>query len=150
MGIADYEMKNQELLDASLKHLADEIVRVMENVSQQEYNPPIYNYSTQFEIPEFKLRAYDWGWVEESLLENEEPPANFEWRDYKLWWYKRLGRGDWANREITNDELSEMLNECIPAVRELEKELDKHEKFFRSEKWKWGDFYDKEKGIHIR
>lgn len=150
MGVAEYEIKNIDLVEACIYHIASEIDRVMGNVSQQEYNLPIYNYGTQFEIPEFKMRAYDWGYMEESHPEDDEPPANFEWRDFKFWWYKRLGRGGYANREISNDELAEMCKECREAVYKLEKKLEPYEEFFRSDQWKYADFDCPELGVHIR
>ena len=63
-----------------------------------------------------KIRAFDWS-------EPEEYEPNFEWRDYKVEWYKYLGRGMTANRPIKPDEIAEMLEDCLKAIRKLEKPL---------------------------
>lgn len=146
--LQDYETKNPELVIASIRYLVEKIEWVMWNICQDDYDAPIYNNGSQFCIPEFKLRAYDWGF-EQDESNPTLPEPNFEWRDYKLWWYKHLGRGMYSNREISCDELQEMLRECQTAVEKLEKVLEPHKGFFRSEKWKLEAFEDKERGIHI-
>ena len=135
--ICDSEMFNHDLLEACIRRINDEMERVMWNVCQEEYNSPIYNYGGQFHTAKFKIRSYDWNWdFDESTDALPEP--NFEWRDYKLWWYKHLGRGDYANREISNDELAEMCRECRDEVARIENTLMEHQDLFRSEDWKRG------------
>lgn len=121
--ICDYDMENNELIEAVMLSIENELDRVMWNITQEEYDSPFQNTGNSFtELDTFKVRAYDWTWdYDES---GGEPEPNFEWRDYKLWWYKRCGRGNYANRAISNDELNEMLKECLEALRLYEKEKD--------------------------
>ncbi len=53
-------------------------------------------------------------WDEE---DEDEPYWNFKWEDLKICWYKYLGRGMSMNREITGDEGSQLLLECLDSLR---------------------------------
>lgn len=58
----------------------------------------------------FVVRGYDWS--------DEGTPYNFRWRDVKVSWYKHAGRGMRINREMSTQEVREMLRECTQALGE--------------------------------
>ena len=66
---------------------------------------PFSNTGAQFDGDKFKVNAYSWN--------DEEQEFNFAWRDVRVSWYKYLGRGTTINREMADDEVSEMLRECM-------------------------------------
>lgn len=59
------------------------------------------------------FRAHAYLWSEEN---NQE--FNFAWRDIRISWYKYLGRSTFINRVMLDDEVSEMLNECMQEIHE--------------------------------
>ena len=108
-----------ELFTAALVALAGEISRVMWNSTQEEFHIGS-NYGEQFIAPVFEMRDYCWCDGELAGHENACPP-NFQWRDVKVNWYKHMGRGMSANRDVPPEEIAEMLVECLEAVRGMEK-----------------------------
>lgn len=121
---------DMEFLAAILSDIENELLRVMWNINQEEYdhldpfqntgNVPGYSNDT------FEVHAYDWGW---DFDDNHTPqPFNFRWRDFQVTWYKRMGRGMNTNRSITHDELALMHHECMESLREYEKE---HDNFYK-------------------
>jgi len=69
----------------------------------KKYEPELGQFS-------FDQPSYSWN-------EEEEQDFNFKWRDFKVSWYKYFGRGMTMNREISNEELREMLLEFIEEVK---------------------------------
>jgi hypothetical protein len=106
-----------ELVESVIRTISDELQRVYWNNNQEELPDPTSNTGQVFtDLDTFKIRAFDWS-------EPEEYEPNFEWRDYKVEWYKYLGRGMTANRPIKPDEMAEMLEDCLKAIRKWEKPL---------------------------
>lgn len=104
MGKETYDVP--ELLCAALEYLEAEIERLYWNKNQEEWNSCFRNNVGEFKGKTFTVQAYDWS-------EPDEPEPNFEWRGVKIWWYKYLGRGTYANKELTPDMIDEMLNDCL-------------------------------------
>lgn len=119
--IQGYNMDNHELIVAALEKIESELDRVMWNIHQEEYSSPFMNTGNSFKCDTFEVSAYDWDWDMEEESGEAEPKPNFKWRNFEFWWYKYLGRGDYANREISNDELNEMLNDCLRTIIKYEK-----------------------------
>lgn len=67
---------------------------------------PFSNTGARFDGVKFKAHAYSWN-------DDEEQEFNFAWRDVRVSWYKYLGRGTTINRDMTDDEVIEMLRECM-------------------------------------
>lgn len=103
-----------DFIEAGLLYLASEIQRVEENIHQQEYEPPIYNNGGFYETDVFKMRAYYWG--EDKALDL----PNFEVEDFKINWYKNMGRGMTMNRSIDANEFFNLIDKCLASVREKE------------------------------
>ncbi len=103
-----------DIWHAALAMLRDELDRAMWNLHQQDYASPFGNTGNRFdECTEFTVEAYSWD-------DEVEQPFNFKWRDVEIGWYKYLGRGMSANRELTPDLAAEMLGECLLAVKRYE------------------------------
>ena len=100
-----------ELLCAALEYLESEISRVYWNKHQKEWESAFRNTGNSYKSKSFSVDAYNWG---------EEKDGSFKWRDIEINWYKNLGRGTYANRDITPTEISEMLDDCLNNISEDE------------------------------
>lgn len=94
---------------AALKLIDEKLSNAMQNLNQEEYESPFSNTGDDYKNNCFEVQAYNWN-------EDIEQPFNFRWRDYEISWYKYLGRGMSANREISNDEIAQMLDECLSSI----------------------------------
>lgn len=104
-------------IEAALMMIRDELDRVMGNITQKSYNSPFNNSGERFECDVFKVHAYSWG--------DEPQPWNFTWKDVEISWYKWLGRGMSINRTLLPDECAIMLDECLSALCQHEKQNSK-------------------------
>jgi len=98
-----------EITEAALISISTELERVMWNIKQRAYESPFYNTGNVFECDTFKVHAYSWS--------DDEQPWNFLWKDIEISWYKCCGRGASSSKKITADMASEMLDDCLRAVR---------------------------------
>lgn len=103
-----------ELFEAALRALGDEIERVEWNRTQKSYEAPLGNVGGEYSTDAFKMNSYCWC---DGERHKNGCPTNFKWRDLEVNWYKYLGRGMSANKEITPDMTSQMLTECLASVR---------------------------------
>ena len=103
-----------ELLIAALEYLDSELCRVMWNKHQESYDSPFRNTGNSFKNDVFEVCAYSWD-------DTKEQPYNFKYNDIKISWYKYLGRGTTINRNISNDEISDMLDKCLESVKLIER-----------------------------
>lgn len=110
------EFAGSELLEAALHSISNELERAFWNISQKEYDSPFYNTGNQFDCATFSAHAYSWG--------DDDQPWNFKWQDVEISWYKHCGRGLSVNQDIKPDRISEMLDDCLRAVRDYEKQHD--------------------------
>lgn len=100
---------------AALRYLADELETAAFNKNNKGDLRPFENTTQEYKCPVFEVEAYDW---------NQEPDEgiiqeyNFKWRDVKIKWYKYLGRGMEANKELTAEEAALMLEECILSLEQ--------------------------------
>lgn len=101
-----------EFVIAMIKHLANEIERVEWNLTEKEYDAPITNNGGEYRTDVFEMRAYYWG-------DDEETGAlpNFKCGDVEVCWYKHLSRGTTINKEIDENEFSEIMEKCLASVR---------------------------------
>jgi hypothetical protein len=102
-----------EYIEALLKHLADELGRVVWNNTQKEYPSPFENTGNKFKSRTFKVEAYSWD-------EDAHQQYNFKWKDVEISWYKYLGRGMSINKELTPGEAVEMFDDCLASIRKME------------------------------
>lgn len=66
---------------------------------------PFQNTGNKFHGKYCEVIAYEW---------QDEPfyEYNFKWRDFTASWYKHCSRGLECSRELTKEEIVEMINEC--------------------------------------
>ncbi len=70
---------------------------------------PFDNTGAVFKNSVFEVQAYNWN-------TDVEQEFNFKWRDFKVSWYKWLGRGQSMNRKISKAECYIMLKECLGSL----------------------------------
>lgn len=99
--------------DAALSFLREELSCIMRNIHQTDYSNPFGNTGNEFSCPVFKIEAYSWD-------DAYEQPFNFKWEDVEISWYKYLGRGMSANKELSPDLAATMLAECLEACRQID------------------------------
>jgi hypothetical protein len=102
-------------VEAGLQYLACRIEAQARNQTQEPYNAPTGNNGAECSTGIFDMRAYCW---------NEESPKaslpNFHCRDFKVYWYKYLGRGMTMNKDIDANEFFEIIDDCIDSLHNLE------------------------------
>ena len=101
-----------EYIEAGLKHLNDELCRIMWNKNQKEYQSPFGNYANEYKNDTFEVRSYYWG-------DNEDKAVlpNFQCGDFEVRWYKYLGRGMSMNKSLDANEFFDIIDRCIKSVR---------------------------------
>lgn len=109
-----------DIMHAALAMISDELTRIMENHHQRDYFSPFNNSGTEFKSDVFHVEAYSWG--------DDDQPYNFAWKDLRISWYKRMGRGMSSNIEITPDMASACLADCLAYLEKLEAEHDEIER----------------------
>lgn len=111
MRIIEDGSKEINLIVAVLREIEREMERLYWNKHQKELNSPFSNTSEKYENKTFKVKAYDWN------DDNIEP--NFEYKGLRVWWYKHLGRADFAelDDELSLDYLCNMLDDCIKSLK---------------------------------
>ncbi|NTF23625.1 hypothetical protein G6L37_35210 [Agrobacterium rubi] len=109
-----------DIMHAALSMIDDELTRIMENHLQKDYFSPFQNSGSDYRNDVFHAEAYSWG--------DEEQPYNFAWKDLRISWYKRMGRGMSSNVEITPDMAAECLRDCLASLEKLEAEHERLER----------------------
>lgn len=100
---------------ALLKEIDNQLLRIMWNKNQKEYESPFGNTGNKFFNKVFQVQAYEWN-------EDIEQQFNFKYKDIEISWYKYLGRDTTINKEITPEEAADMFNDCINSLKEDFKE----------------------------
>jgi hypothetical protein len=102
---------------AAMRMLSDELSRIMWNATQLEYPTPFSNNGTRFECPTFVVEAYSWD-------ESRDQPWNFRWRDVEIICQKHCFGGVASDRDHSPARCSEMLDDCLAALRAIEDARD--------------------------
>jgi len=111
-GQPSQEHSVPDIMHAALEMIRQELDRVMWNNNQERYNNPFGNGGNEFKCDTFEVCAYSWG--------DDDQPYNFAWKDLRISWYKYLGRGMSASKEITPDLAADCMSDCLSAVRSLD------------------------------
>lgn len=113
--VYEMEKKYTPLLQAVLNEIHRKLDVAYWNKNQEEMASPFDNTGSYYVNPTFSVCAYQW---DEEGSESDVPTPNFVWQDVKVYWYKHSNRGlsAFANREITPELLSEMLNDCLNSL----------------------------------
>lgn len=72
-------------------------------------------YGTDVDNCVFSMHHYCWCESESCKWCGEEHAPNFHYKplDFKVWWYKYIGRGTEFNKNISIEDCSKMLQDCI-------------------------------------
>lgn len=116
-------------LDTALREIA---VKTGEFVGTDDW---VSKYGINFENEVFMMHKYCWCWrpdcpwclecdckTDEECLEkcsNKQPAPNFHYKpwDFKVWWYKYIGRSMETNKELTSEQIKEMVLHCIESLK---------------------------------
>lgn len=104
-------------VQAAFRLIDEELYRVMWNINQEEFESPFDNTGNSFKNDVFEVEAYSWD-------DEYDQKYNFKWRDYEVRWYKHSRRDPQENREISPEECSKMLEECLKSIREMDRDND--------------------------
>ena len=120
-GQPHQEYKASDLVLAVIRFVEERLARAYWNVHQQSMRP-CDNSGDRFDCDTFSIHAYSWN-------EDEDQQFNFRWRDFRVSWYKYAGRGSSMNRELSPNEVSDMLLECLSAIDDWYEENKTEEDF---------------------
>ena len=116
-------------LDTALREIAVKTNDII------DYSDWPSKYGVNFENDVFMMHEYCWcdqpdcPWclacvceTEEECLEkcsNKEYAPNFHYKpwDFKVWWYKYIGRGVETNKTLTSEQIQEMLLHCLDSLK---------------------------------
>ena len=98
-----------ETLANHLEYQIDIIGGESEDISPFHGGTDIY-----VDCPIFQVFPYP----REGWESDKDSKWGFKWRDVEVYWYKRIGVETMVNRQVSNDEIEEMLEECVLAVEE--------------------------------
>jgi len=103
MGASD----DDDMLDTILRQIAMKY-------GDEEHNW-VSKYGTDIENDIFMMRPYCWCEKEDCGWCGEQNLPNFWYKptDFKVWWYKYIGRDPETNRQIDESELKKILEDCI-------------------------------------
>ena len=102
-----------EIMVAVLTLISHEVDRLTWNIHQEEIPSAFSNSGGAFSCDTFAVEAYSWN-------DEVEQPWNFKCGDLEISWYKYMGRGMSANRDISPDDASAVLRKCLDALDGME------------------------------
>jgi hypothetical protein len=100
--------KLRDALSSIDKHLCLKMERLDKN-----FESPFANSGNKFYCDTFEVESYSWD-------DEVDQPWNFKWRDIEVSWYKYFGRGMSVNKNVSDKEIEEMLDECHKAIDQYE------------------------------
>lgn len=106
------------IMEAVLAHIDYILGTYIWNKTQETYVSPFGNNGESFKCDTFEVESYSWS-------EDGEQKYNFAWKDLRISWYKRAGRGMSSNVAITPDMANECLIDCLKTIDKLEDEAER-------------------------
>jgi hypothetical protein len=97
-------------------YLVESVVRAIAESHQADLSAWPSKYGAAVENETFSMHPFCWCEEEKCPWCGPDNAPNFHYKplDFKLWWYKYIGRGMEANREVSPSECAEMLARCLP------------------------------------
>lgn len=103
----EYEADN--LMDAAINLLADELNRVLGNVTQRHpIDSPFSNTGARFDTDGLSVHAYSWS--------DDDQPWNLKCGEVEVSWYKWSGRGMSVNKPMTPDDTKAFLDSALGII----------------------------------
>jgi hypothetical protein len=97
------------------KSLVEAVIRTIAEAYEADASAWPSKYGTEVDNPLFAMRPFCW--CEEEICQwcgpQNKPNFHYKPLDFKLWWYKYIGRGMETNRDLTPLECSTMLTACL-------------------------------------
>ena len=113
------ESNTLNLLMAVLQEIAFELDRVNDWIyPENDWQSPFENTGGSFVCDEFEVHAFSWT--------DDSQKYNFKWNDIEVSWYKNSRRGVECDTKLSPELLNEMLNSCLKALEEYEKEQERY------------------------
>jgi hypothetical protein len=100
------------MLEAALLFVQHELDRVLWNRLQVGTDSPFGNTGAKFDTKGLSIHAYSWG--------DDDQPWNLKYGNLEVSWYKYFGRGMSVNRNLSNDEVSNLLDEILTVIRDCD------------------------------
>lgn len=107
-GQPTQEWASDNLFDAAITLLAEELERVLGNVTQDRVSNPFHNSGARFDTEGLSVHAYSWG--------DDEQPWNLKCGDVEVSWYKWAGRGMSVNKRMTPDDTKAFLDRALGVI----------------------------------
>lgn len=126
-----YEYEVSVLTEAALCYLFRRAETVVMNHAQNRWSLGS-NCNSKLFTATFLVRDYCWC---DGRSHPHGCPPNFQYGDYCINWYKHLGRGMSANRELTPSQTNDMLISCLGCLDAVTRVTDE----VSNEKVKWGE-----------
>lgn len=104
----------EKLIEAIMDKIEYEMSRLYWNNNQERMNSPFQNTGEVYQNDTFTVRAYYWG---DDEYVSKLP--NFEYKNFKCWWYKHSHRGlywSYYDDDIPTSFLTTMLDECYKSL----------------------------------
>lgn len=112
------------LMDAAINLLADELSRVLGNITQQRpIDNPFSNSGSRFDTEGLSIHAYSWS--------DDDQPWNLKCGDVEVSWYKYAGRGMSVNKPMSPNDIKAFLDCALGIILACEGggEFSKGQKF---------------------
>ena len=105
----EYKYDDTLIIQAALAKIGRELDRIYWNKFQKQLPSPFENTGISYHNNVFSVKAYDW---------NDNVDPSFTYKNLKVWWYKYLTRGTYAecDHEMTARELNDMILECCDSI----------------------------------
>ncbi|NBO98557.1 MAG: hypothetical protein EBU90_00240 [Proteobacteria bacterium] len=103
------------MFGARKDYLLEAMIRAIAEYHSKDEGEWSDKYGTAVDNCVFSMRPYCWCESEDCRWCGEEGAPNFHHKssDFKVWWYKYIGRGMQYNKELTAIECAEILSECL-------------------------------------
>jgi hypothetical protein len=103
------EIEASNLLIAALNSISRKLSYHFWNKYQKELDCPFRNSGTSFKNKTFEVESYSWD-------DTKKQKYNFKWQDIQISWYKYLGRGTTVNKQLSNDKIEKLLEDCLNSL----------------------------------
>ncbi len=119
MRIDENGRKRLDLLCAVLGAIRDQYGKLYEAKHHEVGGNPFDNTGKAYKNDVFSVQAYQWREDDDFGDATPEDPPNFVYKSLKVWWYKQMGRGTFAeipDEDYTIGFLEDMIADCTQSM----------------------------------